>query len=103
MVSPASVAPVASPHAFITKGSFTETQMISSTPLPSNWALVRIKLGTWAEWQVGVKAPGTAKITTLRPLTLSAMATGSGPDAPSWTNVASGRVSPTVMVIHGLP
>jgi len=54
MLRPASVAPVASPQDFITKGSFTLMQMISSTPFSSNCALVRTKLGTCAEWQVGV-------------------------------------------------
>jgi hypothetical protein len=40
-----------------------------------------MKLGTCAGWQVGVKAPGTAKITTLRPFSLSCRASGtlSGP------------------------
>ena len=50
----APAAPVASPQAFITNGSLTETQIISSTPLAANSSLVRIKLGTWAESQVGV-------------------------------------------------
>ncbi len=51
---PALVAPVDSPQAFITKGSLTETQMISSTPLASNLSLVRMKLGTWAVVQMPV-------------------------------------------------
>ena len=83
----------------MTKGSLTEMQMISSTPLASNWPFVRIKLGTWALVQVEVNAPGTAKITTLRPLTLSATVTGFGPSAPSPTSVASGSVSPADIVI----
>ena len=99
IVMPAAAAPVDSPQAPITKGSLTETQMISSTPLASNLSLVRMKLGTWALVQVEVKAPGTAKITTLRPLTLSATEVGFGPSAPSSISVASGSVSPADIVI----
>lgn len=54
MVIPAAVAPVASPQAFITKGSLTEMQMISSTPLSAKALAVRMKLGTWAVEQVPV-------------------------------------------------
>ena len=53
-VIPAAVAPVDSPHAFITKGSLTETQITSSTPLAASWSFVRMKLGTCAIEQVGV-------------------------------------------------
>lgn len=102
MVMPASVAPVASPHAFITKGSLTLMQMISSTPLAAKSSLVRMKLGTWAEWQVGVNAPGTAKSATLRPFSFSPSATGSGPLSPICTSVASGSLAPLEIVIMSL-
>ena len=51
------------------------------------------------QWQVGVYAPGTAKMTTFRPFVLSAMETGAGPSAPNSTSVASGSVSPCEMVM----
>ena len=102
MVIPAAVARVASPQGFITKGSLSLMQMISSTPLAANWSLVRMKLGTCAEWQVGVKAPGTAKRATLRPLSLSASATASGPFSPIFTSVASGSLAPVEIVMTSL-
>ena len=65
--------------------------------------MLRMKLGTWALWQVGVYAPGTAKITTLRPAVRSPRLTSSGPSAPNRIRFASGSLSPVDMVMVFLP
>ena len=102
-VIPALAAPVASPQARITWMSLTDTQITSSTPLARRASMLRMKLGIWAEWQVGVKAPGTAKITTLRPLVRSATLICSSPVSPSRLKDASGSLSPTEMVMWNSP
>lgn len=72
--------------------------MISSTPLARNAAAVRIKLGRCAESQVGVHAPGTAKITTCRALGRSARFTSYSPVSSISRKVVSGRATPSVSI-----
>src|ERR671913_2550994 len=57
----------------------------------------------WLRWQVGVKAPGTATSTTLRPLNTSSVVFGFGPSGVITRKVAWGSVWPTwiVMVVSG--
>ena len=102
MCSPAAAAPEDSPQAFITNGSLTETQTMASMPLAASASALLTKLGRWLSEQVGVKAPGTANSATLRPPKMSEVDLGSGPLGPMATKVASGRVSPTAMVMAGL-
>ncbi len=51
---PASSAPVASPQASITCGSFTATQTISATPFSRRASATRMKLGRCSVEQVPV-------------------------------------------------
>ncbi len=74
-------------------------QTTSSTPLAANSFLVRMKLGMWAEWQVGVNAPGTPKITTRRPSSIGPSSTFSGPSAPMRSKVAPGSLSPSSIAL----
>src|SRR5690606_38631267 len=57
------------------------------------------KPGMWVTEQPGVKAPGTANNTTLRPLKKSPVDRSSGPLAPLVLMVTSGSLSPTDIVM----
>src|SRR4029078_479886 len=83
----------------MTKASLTERQAIVSMPL------ARVALGFWTKpgkclaEQVGVKAPGNAKSTTLFPLKTSSVVTSFGPFSVMMCSFAEGILSPTLMVI----
>ena len=49
----------------MTNGSFTDRQATVSTPLAASSSERSTNPGRWWSEQVGVKAPGTAKSTTL--------------------------------------
>jgi hypothetical protein len=85
-----------------TKGSFTAMQATVSMPCCLNSAALSMKPGKCFRWQVGVKAPGTANITTFLPPNTSPVVNVLIPSAPMTLNVASGRRSPTAMVIDTL-
>src|SRR5438094_317166 len=94
------VAPEDFPHASMTKASFTATHTMSSTPLARIFWASATKPGRCFMEQVGVKAPGTAKRTTLFPLNISPRATSFG--APSFISLSfksSGSVSPTLIAM----
>ncbi|ANB15016.1 hypothetical protein AWJ20_2636 [Sugiyamaella lignohabitans] len=59
--------PRALPQADWTNGSLAERTITWSTPLALNSASLEMKGGMWLAVQVGVKAPGTATITTFLP------------------------------------
>ena len=61
------VAPWASPHAFMTKGSLTARQATSSMPLAFNASKCVKYPGKWVAEQPGVKAPGTPNNTPFLP------------------------------------
>ena len=65
----------------MTKASFTDTQAISSTPLAVMASASAMKPGRCFCEQVGVKAPGTANSTTLRPAKYASVETWSMPSA----------------------
>ena len=94
------VAPEDFPQASMTKASFTATHTTSSTPLARIFSASATKPGRCFMEQVGVKAPGTAKRTTLFPLNISPRATSFGP--PSFISLSfrsSGSVSPTLIAM----
>src|SRR3546814_19542024 len=66
MVMPSACAPL--PHAPMTKASLTAVQAISSMPFAFSSSALSTKPGRCLAEQVGVKAPGTEKSATLRPL-----------------------------------
>jgi len=83
----------------MTNASFTDRQTISSTPFSLIVSELWMKPGRcWFE-QVGVKAPGSANTTTLRPLKNSPVFTGWGPLSVIFIRVASGILSPALMAI----
>lgn len=61
--------------------------------------LVRIKDGTWADEQVGVKAPGRPNKMIFRPAVNAAMVVSSGPSSPIRRSTASGSLSPCDIAI----
>src|SRR5690606_3605223 len=95
------------PQAPITKGSFTATHQISSTPAALNSSALAIKPGKCCSEQVGVKAPGTANTAIFLPLTRSATWKLLGPIGQLSVavsmyslRVASGTRAPTEMDIR---
>ncbi|GAY34930.1 hypothetical protein CUMW_277550 [Citrus unshiu] len=62
-------------HAFITNGSLTLMQRISSTPFDFNSSPFSMNPGTCFKLQVGVKAPGTPKRMTFLPAASECMDT----------------------------
>ena len=103
MRRPAAFAPVASAQARITCGSLTAMPTISSTPAARRPSATRMKLGTcWVE-QTPVKAPGTAKSTTLRPANSDSLGTSAMPPSPFSRKVAAGNRSPIAMVMDVAP
>src|SRR4051794_17628890 len=84
-------------HASRTKGSFTATQTTLSTPFCLKTSALAMKPGRCFRWQVGVKAPGTAKSTTFLPPKTSAVVNFSIPSGPSTRKVASGKLSPMLI------
>ena len=95
--------PVCFSQAPITKTSLTPVTRISSTPFALMAAACSMKGGRWFIEQVGVKAPGTAISTTLRPGKMSAEARGAGPSSVITVKVASGTLSPTLMLMLVVP
>src|ERR1700722_11782846 len=91
-----------SPQAFITNTSLTETQAMVSTPLAFRLAVCCLKLGRCLAEQVGVKAPGTAKIATFLPLSSWSVVSGPGPSGPKVVKLAAGTLSPTLIVMSSL-
>ena len=79
-----------------TKTSLTAVTTTASTPLALISSTLATKPGMWLRWQVGVKAPGTAKRTTRRPLNISSVVFSAGrPSVPIVRKVLCGRRSPT--------
>src|SRR2546423_419639 len=87
--------PWALPQAPMTKASFTATQAIRSTPLARISSARITKPGRWWSLHVGVKAPGTAKSTTLPLPSTSPLSTGLRPSAVKVMSLTLGMVSPT--------
>ncbi len=91
-----------SPQAPMTKGSFTETHTTRSAPLARSSVARSTNPGRWWSEQVGVKAPGTPKSTTLPWPNTSAEVVASGPLSPNVHTFTSGTLSPTAIVIRCL-
>ena len=62
-----------SAHAFITKVSLTDIQIISSTPFLNSVGANSLYRGKCEDEQVGVKAPGNEKTTTVLSLKISSL------------------------------
>src|SRR6266478_535980 len=60
-------------------------------------------LGKCILWQVPVYAPGTANSATFLPLKISSVVFTCGPSAVITRNLASGNLSPTLIVIVNSP
>src|ERR1700761_6918368 len=87
------------PEASITNTSFTDTQAIRSMPLALRSAAWSLKPGRWRAEQVGVKAPGTANRATVLPAKMSLVVFAWGPSGVMVRKVASGKRSPTLIVM----
>src|SRR5208283_3344422 len=88
------------PQAPITNGSLTDTQTTLSTPLARRSSARSTKPGRWWSEQVGVKAPGNPKSTTLPWPKTSVEVVVSGPLLPNVNTFTSGTRSPTAIVIR---
>ena len=83
----------------ITKTSLTPVTSTSSMPLAFIAAAFSMKPGRWFMLQVGVNAPGTPISTTLRSAKMASLVRGAGPSGVSTVNVASGMMSPSLIMI----
>mmetsp|Transcript_17212 Transcript_17212/g.29416 ORF Transcript_17212/g.29416 Transcript_17212/m.29416 type:complete len:213 (-) Transcript_17212:51-689(-) len=93
-----SPAPTLLPQASITKASFTLRQAMVSTPLALISSARSTKPGKCLRLHVGVKAPGTAKMTTFLPLHRASVSTSFMlPSVSKYLKAADGRRSPTAM------
>src|SRR4051812_36647901 len=98
------------PHAAMTNASFTATHQISSTPLPFSLSKFFTKLGTCFAEQVGVYAPGTAKIAIFFPFAASATLMSFGlmgqpacaSNSVDSESLPSGSLSPALIAMWGL-
>ena len=70
-------------------------QATSSTPFAFSASILSTKPGRWRAEQVGVKAPGTEKSATLRPLKKLSLSIAWGPSGLALTRLTLGRRSPT--------
>src|SRR5262249_28930857 len=94
-----SLPPDFSSQAASTNGSFTAMHTTRSTPCFLKSSALSMKPGRCLRWQVGVKAPGTANRTTRLPANTSLVVKISSPLGRATLNVASGRLSPTLIAM----
>src|ERR1700729_825167 len=87
------------PQAFITNTSLTAVHAMVSTPFALILSASSTKPGRCFASQVGVKAPGTEKNTTVLPLKSSSVVIFCGPSLVMRVNLPSGILSPALMVM----